>query len=512
MCCQGYGRPAAARIRATGNALMRGAQRCLWRNALLRGPVILRRKRLLYALAMAQTSASAPFPGCYKERFHDPHCTRPATARRVFLPTMNSHLLKSRTLWISVAVLAVIGLIVAVVLMWRPAIAPIQRPTSFDAAQLQRGARVVEAGDCAVCHTRPGGEYLAGGLPLVTPFGTLYSTNITPDAQTGIGEWSLPAFERAMREGIARDGHFLYPAFPYVHYRRMSAADIADAYAYLMSGPAVHAPARQNQMNFPMNIRPLVSFWNLLFLHGEPLTPLAEHSAAWNRGRYLVDGPGHCAGCHSPLNLIGAEKSSQYLQGGGVDGWEAPALVGLGQRANPWNREQLVNYLRADVVDGHGTPAGPMRPVSLSLARLPASEAEVIADYLLSLKNPQAVTETTPKKPSDPADHSSGALLFSSACAGCHAPAAPMREIDGRPGLQSTSALQAATSRNFLKTVLEGVPATPGAPGPMMPPFAASLDNAQLGALAAYLREQARPEQPWTDLSSTIEALRQETK
>ncbi|RVD79577.1 Cytochrome C oxidase [Pseudomonas koreensis] len=426
---------------------------------------------------------------------------------------MSRPFLKSRTLWISVAAVAVLGLIGAALLMWRPAIAPIERPTTFEATQLQRGARVVEAGDCAVCHTRPGGEYLAGGLPLVTPFGTLYSTNITPDAQTGIGQWSLPAFERAMRQGIARDGHFLYPAFPYVHYRRMSQADIADAYAYLMSGPAVHAPARQNQMNFPMNIRPLVSFWNLLFLHGEPLTPVAQRSEAWNRGRYLVDGPGHCAGCHSPLNLIGAEKSSEYLQGGSVDGWQAPALVGMGQRAAPWSREQLVGYLRADVVDSHGTPAGPMRPVSLSLARLPASEAEAIAEYLLSLENPHTVTETTPKTPAnEPADHSTGALLFNSACAGCHGPAAPMRAIDGRPGLQSTSALQAASSRNFLKTVLEGLPATPGSPGPVMPPFAASLDNTQLGALAAYLRQQTRPDQPWADLSSTIEALRQETK
>ncbi|WP_456021064.1 c-type cytochrome [Pseudomonas protegens] len=422
-------------------------------------------------------------------------------------------MLKSRTLWISVAVVAVLGLIGAVWLMWRPAIAPIERPTMFDVTQLQRGARVVEAGDCAVCHTRPGGEYLAGGLPLVTPFGTLYSTNITPDVETGIGQWSLPAFERAMRQGVARDGHFLYPAFPYVHYRRMSAADIADAYAYLMSGPAVHAPAEHNQMTFPMNIRPLVAFWNLLFLHGEPLTPLAQHSEAWNRGRYLVDGPGHCAGCHSPLNLIGAEKSSEYLQGGSVDGWHAPALVGMGQRSNPWSREQLVGYLRAEIVDGHGTPAGPMRPVSLSLARLPASEAEAIAEYLLSLENPPSVTETTAKTPAnEAADHSTGALLFSSACAGCHGPAAPMRTIDGRPALQNTSALQAATSRNFLKTVLEGLPATPGSPGPLMPAFAASLDNAQLAALAAYLRQQASPDRPWADLSSTIEALRQETK
>lgn len=425
---------------------------------------------------------------------------------------MNLPWLRSRNFWIVVALLAAMALIAAVLLMWRPAIAPIERPPIFATAQIQRGARVVEAGDCAVCHTRPGGEYLAGGLPLVTPFGTLYSTNITPDAQTGIGQWSLPAFERAMRQGIARDGHFLYPAFPYVHYRRMNADDIADAYAYLMSGPAVQAPARQNQMNFPMNIRPLVSFWNLLFLHGEPLTPLAERSAAWNRGRYLVDGPGHCAGCHSPLNLIGAEKSSEYLHGGSVDGWEAPALVGLGQRANPWNREQLVDYLRADVVAGHGTAAGPMRPVSRSLAHLPASEADAIAEYLLSLEQPPTVTETTAPTPVAPASTAQGALLFSSACAGCHGRAAPMREIDGRPPLDSTSALHAASSRNFLKTVLEGLPATPGSPGPQMPGFAASLDNSQLAALAVYLRQQARPDQPWADLSSTIEALRQEAK
>jgi mono/diheme cytochrome c family protein len=421
--------------------------------------------------------------------------------------------MRSKPLWIGVAVLASIGAISAALLMWRPAIAPIERPRTFDAAQLQRGARVVEAGDCAVCHTRPGGPYMAGGLPLVTPFGTLYSTNLTPDPQTGIGQWSLPAFERAMREGIARDGHFLYPAFPYVHYRRMTADDIADAYAYLMSGPAVHAPARQNHMNFPMNIRPLVSFWNLLFLHGKPLRPVAQQSESWNRGRYLVEGPGHCAGCHSPLNLIGAEKSGERLAGGSVDGWNAPSLLGMGRRANGWSNEQLVNYLRGEVVDGHGTAAGPMRPVSLSLARLPVGDAAAIAEYLLSLPTKTTVTEIQPSaNPIMTTDQTTGALLFASACAGCHGPAAPMREIDGRPPLDRTSTLQAPSPRNFLKTVLEGIPATPGLPGPAMPPFASSLDDAQLSAIAAYLRQQARPDQAWTDLSHTLEAIRQETK
>jgi mono/diheme cytochrome c family protein len=154
-----------------------------------------------------------------------------------------------------------------------------------------------------------------------------------------------------------------------------------------------------------------------------------------------------------------------------------------------------------------------MRPVSLSLARLPVSDAEAIAEYLLSLQTKAAITETQPGAGSvETLDQTSGALLFASACAGCHAPAAPMREIDGRPGLDRTSALQAPSARNFLKTVLEGVPAMPGVPGPVMPPFAASLDNVQLIALASYLRQQARPDQPWTELSSTIEAIRQETK
>lgn len=426
---------------------------------------------------------------------------------------MKGRIMKTKPLWVGAVVLALVGGIGAALLMWRPAIAPADAQSPFDSSQVHRGARVAEAGDCAVCHTRPGGQYLAGGLALVTPFGTLYSTNITPDIETGIGQWSLPAFQRAMREGVSRDGHLLYPAFPYAYYRRMTDEDIADVYAYLMSGPAVHAPAVQNRMNFPMNIRPLVSFWNLLFLHQQPLTPVAQQSATWNRGRYLVEGPGHCGGCHSPLNPLGAEKSNQHLAGGHVDGWEAPSLLGMASRTFPWSSAQLARYLRAEVVEGHGTAAGPMRPVSLSLTNMPASDADAIAEYLLSLKAP-APSPVAPsiKPPSEVIGQTPGPLLFQSACAGCHGPAAPMRQIDGRPALDRTSALHATSARNFLKTVLEGVPATPGPPGPSMPPFAASLDNHQLAALAGFLREQAKPGQPWADLSSTIDELRQEAQ
>jgi hypothetical protein len=217
--------------------------------------VILPERRLLYAGHLAHWFVLALAPDCHKELFHDSHPIRIAIANCVLPASLNSHFLKSRTLWISMAMLAVIGLIGCALLMWRPAIAPIERPTGFDTAQLQHGARVVEAGDARSVIRALAANTWQGGLPLVTPFGTLYSTNITADAQTGIGQWSLPAFERAMRQGIARDGIFL-SGFPYVHYRRMSAADIADAYAYLMSGPAVHAPARAEQQEFSNEYSP----------------------------------------------------------------------------------------------------------------------------------------------------------------------------------------------------------------------------------------------------------------
>ncbi|WP_301601430.1 MULTISPECIES: c-type cytochrome [Pseudomonas] len=397
--------------------------------------------------------------------------------------------------------------------MWRPAIDPIERPPAFDAAQVARGARVVVAGDCAVCHTRPGGKYLAGGLPLVTPFGTLYSTNITPDAETGIGKWSLQAFQRAMREGVSRDGHFLYPAFPYKHYRLLDDQDIADAYSYLMSGPAVHEPATPNRMSFPMNIRPLVSGWNLLFLPTAPFEATAQQSPQWNRGRYLVEGAGHCGGCHTPLNFLGAQKDSQALSGGVVDGWAAPSLLGLASRENPWTQAQLVGYLQARVVPEQGTAAGPMRPVSQELARLPQSDVEAIAGYLLSLPAEEARAPVKAPGIAAPAATTDlGRDLFQGACAGCHGASAPMRKIDGRPALAATSAVQARDARNFIKTVLEGIPPTPGEPGPAMPPFAASLGDRQLAALAAFVRHQANPDQPWSDVDSTIQALREETR
>jgi mono/diheme cytochrome c family protein len=420
--------------------------------------------------------------------------------------------MKAKKVWLTLLTLGVFACLCVAALMWRSAIAPVTSTGKFDSTQIARGAKVVEAGDCSVCHTPPGGKYLAGGLPLVTPFGTLYTTNITPDPETGIGSWSYPAFRRAMREGIARDGHYLYPAFPYVHYRRMKDSDIEDAYAYLMSGPPVHSPSKQNQMSFPMNIRPLVFFWNMLFLHGDPIAADPDRLAAWNRGRYLVEGAGHCSACHSPLNALGAEKSGEHMAGGVVDGWHAPSLLGMSEGENPWTKDQLVSYLRAEVVVGHGTPAGPMRPVSLGLAEMQSSEVDSIAEYLLSLQGKPSAQPNERVESISETDQKAGATLFQGSCAGCHGDAAPMRQIDGRPALSQTSALNAETSRNFIKTVLEGLPPVPGESGPAMPAFANSLNNQQLAVLAAYLRQQHKPSHAWSDLTKTLQELRPEAK
>lgn len=418
--------------------------------------------------------------------------------------------MERKTLYGAGLLVVVAGLVFCGVMMWRPAIAPLTQPAVSDKLSASRGARVVEQGDCAVCHTRPGGAYMAGGLPLVTPFGTLYTTNITPDRDTGIGLWSESAFTRAMRKGIARDGHFLYPAFPYVHYRKMTDQDIADAYAFLMSVDPVHAVAPDNHMMFPMNFRPLVSFWNLLFLHGDPPRDDPAQSPAWNRGRYLVDGAGHCSSCHSPLNLIGGEKGSELLNGGLVDGWHAPPLKGMATAANPWNQTQLVAYLRGEVASEHGGAAGPMLPVSLSLAQVPVDDVKAIADYLLSVQRtaeaPQPCQTLKPEAP----QASAGAAIFAGACASCHGAGAPMRAVDGRPGLAMTSALQADDPRNLIKTVLEGIPLSTGATSHYMPAFADSLDDAHLVALAQYLRGQSCANRPWADLGKTVTTIRSE--
>ncbi|MFM0220739.1 c-type cytochrome [Paraburkholderia dipogonis] len=412
----------------------------------------------------------------------------------------------------------VVACAVAAGIMWEPSLAEVRPPaaSSFDRQLKLDGARVVALGDCAVCHTAKGGKPFAGGLPLATPFGTIYATNITPDPETGIGAWSQEAFARALRHGIARDGHPLYPAFPYIHFTRMSDHDIAAAYAYLMSRDPVNATTPDNKLIFPLNFRPLVAFWNVLFLRPGERAADASQSAEWNRGHLLVDGLGHCAACHSPLNAIGGEKSGQAFDGGQVDGWEAPPLNQLGDAVKPWSREQLVTYLRTGRASEHGAAAGPMLPVTHDLATVPQEDVEAIATYLLSIQKPAVMTvvKTASESMQDAQSASvqRGAILFNGSCASCHGSGSPMQTIGTRPSLAFSTAVNATTPRNAIQMMAGGVPWHGEDAVNYMPPFGDVFSDDQLADLAAYLRSSYSTRIRWDAVSDTASKVRKENE
>src|ERR1700731_4161493 len=211
---------------------------------------------------------------------------------------------------IGVVGVAMLGLLGFFALAWRPAIAPIDPPAaaSFPAELVAKGRALAGAGYCAVCHTRAGGEPLAGGYGLRTPFGTVISNNLTPDPETGIGRWSLEAFTRAMHEGVSRDGSHLFPPFPYDHFTKVSDDDVTALYAYLMTRPPVRTEAPANTIPFPLNVRLLQEGWKILFFRSGRYQPDPSQSAEWNRGAYLAEGLSHCGGCPTPRNLLEAEK------------------------------------------------------------------------------------------------------------------------------------------------------------------------------------------------------------
>jgi nicotinate dehydrogenase subunit B len=409
--------------------------------------------------------------------------------------------------------------IATAVLPWR-SIAPIARPDAsvFSAATIERGRQLAALGDCATCHTSIDGALNAGGRPIETPFGTIYSTNITPDIATGIGNWSYPAFERAMREGIHRDGRHLYPAFPYTHFAKASDADLQALYAFLMAEMPVKSENRAHALTSPFNWRPLLAGWNALFHHPEPFTPDPQQSAAWNRGAYLVEGLGHCGGCHSPRNALGAEKANAYLAGGLAEGWEAPPLTSLSHAPIPWNEEELFAYLRTGASRFHGVAAGPMTPVVQELKALPDEDIRAMATYLASFN------ETAGGKPAQEAlaaalERTTGTRIvaisptgqrfYDGACAVCHAVGGPPL-FGSRPSLALNSNVHAATPDNLIQVILHGIMAPVSSDLGYMPAFRDSLSDDQLAELVAYLRQQFAPQKPaWTGVRDTIMRVRQ---
>jgi nicotinate dehydrogenase subunit B len=419
---------------------------------------------------------------------------------------------------------ALVGLagMVAGLTLFRPAIAPVGPVdlSLYTPETIARGRVLAAVGDCAVCHTAPGGARNAGGRALETPFGLIYSTNLTPDPDTGIGRWSYTAFERAMRQGISRDGHHLYPAFPYTAYARTRDADLEALYAYLMSQPAVRAATPPTRLAFPFNVRPLMAVWNALFHRASAYIDDPAQSAAWNRGAYLVEGLGHCSACHSPRNLFGAEQGgAAHLSGGMVDGWDAPALGRLHVGPAPWREEDYYAYLRTGHSPRHGSALGPMSPVIDELGALPDADIKAMAVYLVSLADPGVEAQEQAARVADAQARamrvgaqirSPASRLYDGACAVCHEAHPLIDHYAPRPALALSSAVHAARPDNLIRIVLEGSLRSAGAGRPGgMPSFATSLNDRQLTDLAAYLRARFASDKPaWPGVEAAVKRVR----
>ncbi len=425
-----------------------------------------------------------------------------------------------RSLWATAAALAVAGIgVIAGLLGWRPAIAPVTLSASvYSSETVERGRVLAAIGNCAVCHTAAGGAVNAGGRAIDTPFGTVYATNLTPDPETGLGRWSFSAFQRAMREGISRDGRHLYPAFPYTAFAKTSDDDLTSLYAYLMAQPAVRAETPPADMQFPFNLRPLMAGWNALFHDPAPLQPVVDRSAEWNRGAYLVNGLGHCGACHSPRNALGAEQGgAKFLSGAVADGWEAPALTALSTAAVPWNAGELYRYLRSGHTLQHGIAGGPMAQVVRDLANMPDSDLSAMATYLASF-NPAASDETAATQAREAvvrAANSQGQLLgpaqrmFDSACAACHHDGDGPTLLGANRPLALNSQLTSDRPDNLLRTILDGVREPASRDIGFMPAFRDALGDDQIAALAGYMRARFAPQRPaWNDLPEQVARVR----
>ncbi len=417
-----------------------------------------------------------------------------------------------------IAGILIAGAIAAFALAWRPAIATIEPPApqSFDAALVKRGRDLAAIGNCNDCHTVRGGKAFAGGFPVPTPFGTIYSSNITPDAETGIGRWSEAAFRRAMRSGVDRDGQHLYPTFPYDHFTNVTDADDQALYAYLMTRQPVHAPAHENQLSFPLDQRLVIAGWKLLFLRHGSYRPDNTQSAEWNRGAYLVEGLAHCGACHTPRNALGAERASAQFAGGDVENWHAYAINAQSPAPVPWDADALFGYLRDGWHPDHGVARGPMAQVVSNLSEVPQSDIRAIATYMAAVfgaptadrkRRGEAVLAQakSPAAQASPVD-AAGASIYAATCATCHEAGRPLPY--GGVNLALSTAISSPDPRNAANIVLSGVRPVEGEPSPIMPGFASSMNDGQISALLNYLRARFSNQPAWTGVEKTVEDAR----
>jgi mono/diheme cytochrome c family protein len=435
--------------------------------------------------------------------------------------------------------LLMIAAIAFAAMTWRTEIAPVEPPAraSFDTALIDRGAQLAAIGDCVACHTAPEGRPYAGGFPLRTQFGTIYGTNVTPDPDTGIGRWSYAAFARALREGVDRQGRHLYPAFPYDHFTLLADEDIQALYAFMMTREPVRAEPPANDLTFPLNIRPLVAGWKLLYLDRSGLRGDRAQSDEWNRGAYLVQGLGHCGACHTPRNGLGAEKRKQPFAGGEAEGWHAPPLNAGSRAPVPWTADSLFRYLRFGTDEQHEVAAGPMTQVVHNLRNVPESEVRAISAYLATImgapdserqKRAEAVLamaraanaaggDDVPEPAKQPhaasdAAVQSGATLYAGSCAICHGASerAPGAASANALHLSLSSSLSLSKPGNLIRIVLQGMAPPDGERGSFMPGYSGAFTDAQVAAIATYLRAAYTDRPAWKDVEREVRKQRQQ--
>ncbi len=269
------------------------------------------------------------------------------------------------------------------------AVAALAIPTTAQSGNPARGEYMLAAAGCIACHTVPeGGAFLAGGRKLKTDFGTFFTPNITPDLETGIGNWSEEDFVRALKEGKAPDGSRYYPTFPYTSYTRMTRRDMLDLKAYLDEVPAVNNPVPKHDLHFPFGIRASMVGWQMMFFDDAPFEPDPDRSKTWNRGAYLVNGPGHCGECHTPRNILGAIDSDRPLSGNtsGPGGAPVPNITRGPGGIRDWNEDDIVSALEIGLLPDGDFVGGAMTDViEQSTGKLTVDDLQAIAKYLSSL-------------------------------------------------------------------------------------------------------------------------------
>jgi mono/diheme cytochrome c family protein len=379
-------------------------------------------------------------------------------------------------------------------------------------AQIQRGRYLTAAGDCESCHTAPGGTPFAGGRGIPTPFGIIYSPNLTPDRETGIGAWTSDQFYRAMHEGISEHGDNLYPAFPYPNFTRATRQDVDDIRAYLMTLDPVRNRRPPNRLPWPLSMRWVMTVWNGLFFKPGTFAPVAGKSAAWNRGAYLVEGLGHCGACHTPKNILGADRNNASLRGGEVQDWFASDLASdLGGGLGQWSKDDLVEYL-ATGRNRHSSATGPMgEVVQYSTSKMTRDDLAAIATYLKDPPHqPQAVQGSSVwasivgffeggrardqgngggSKPDDKV-MAAGEAIYVDQCSACHK--ADGTGVPGMfPPLKGDANVLARSPTTVVHAILFGARAQPtdARPTPVtMPAYGWKLSNAEVAAVASYVR------------------------